>query len=46
MCYHARRHFFKDAIRHRVAHETTDIDFVQIDGFGDFGIGGSFIDGE
>jgi len=46
MCYNARRHFFEDAIRHCVADEATDIDLVQADSFGNFGIGGSLIDGE
>jgi hypothetical protein len=46
MCNHAWRHFFEDAIRHCVADEATDIEFIHPDGFGDFGIGGSLIDGE
>jgi hypothetical protein len=44
--YDAWRHFFENAIRHCVADEAASIDFVQIDGFGDFGVGGRFTNGE
>jgi hypothetical protein len=46
VCYHARRDFFEDAIRYCVADEAANINFVQIDSFGDFGVRGGLIDGE
>lgn len=46
MRYYSWRHLFEYVIRHCVADEAADIEFVQVGGFGDIGIGCSFIDGE
>lgn len=46
MCYHARGDFFENAVRHGMAHEAPDVDFIQVDGFSYLGVRGRFIDWE